>query len=71
MMQAMSAGGPGGMGGPPPGFGPPPGMRITRRMPMPMMMDDDDDDEDGIPPEILDLIRMTSMMQSRSMGGSM
>lgn len=64
-------GGPGGMGGPPPGFGPPPGMVIRRRISMPMIMDDDDDEDDGIPPEILDLIRMTSMMQSRSMGGPM
>jgi hypothetical protein len=66
----MSAGGPGGGMGPPPGFGPPPGMMIRRRISMPMpIIDDDDDDDDGIPPEILDLIKMTSMMQSRSMGG--
>ena len=58
------------MGGPPPGFGPPPGMTIRRRISMPMpIIDDDDDDEEGIPPEILELIKMTSMMQSRSMGG--
>ena len=46
-------------------------MVIRRRisLPMPMFDDDDDDDDDGIPPEILDMIRMTSMMQSRSMGG--
>jgi hypothetical protein len=57
---------------PPPGFGPPPGfpgappgmvMRTT------VMIDDEEDDDEGIPPEILDLIRMTSMMQARSMGG--
>ena len=48
----------------------PPGMVIRRRISMPMpIIDDDDDDEDGIPPEILELIKMTSMMQSRSMGG--
>lgn len=34
--------------------GPPPGMLGAQ--------DDDDDDEDGIPPEILDMIRMTGMM---------
>ena len=42
---------------------------IIRKMPMPII-DTDDEDDDGIPPEILDLIRMTSMMQSRSIGGS-
>lgn len=58
--------------GPPPGFGsgPPPGMVIRKRISIPLpMFEDDDDDDDGIPPEILDLIRMTSMMSSRSMGG--
>jgi hypothetical protein len=74
MMQSMAAGGPPpGFGGPPPGFGGPPGMVIRRRISMPMPMfedhDDDDDDDSGIPPEILDLIKMTSMMNSRSMGG--
>ena len=67
MMAAMlndMAGGPPGMGGAPPG------MVIRKRVSMPMpLFDDDDDDDDGIPPEILDLIRMTSMMNSRSMGG--
>lgn len=66
MMASMAA------GGGPPGFGPPPGMVIRRRISMPMpMIDDDDDDDEGIPPEIMDLIRMTSMMNSRSMGGPM
>jgi len=36
------------------GGGPPPGMV--------MMADDDDGDDEGIPPEILDMIRMTEMM---------
>ena len=57
--------------GPPPGLADgPPGMVIRRRVSMPMpIFEDDDEDDDGIPPEILDLIRMTSMMTSRSMGG--
>lgn len=37
-------------------IGPPPGL----------IMADDDEDEDSIPPEILDMIRMTEMMASRS-----
>ena len=36
--------------------GPPPGLH----------KDDDDDDEGGIPQEVLDMIRMTEMMSSRS-----
>lgn len=40
------------------------------RAPIPMLEDDDDDD-DGIPPEILDLIRMTSTLSQRSNSISM
>ena len=57
--------------GPPPGIrissgpigGAPPGM-IRIGGPPPHIDDDDDDDDhkDGIPPEILDLIRMTEML---------
>jgi len=47
----------GGIGGPPPG--------------MMMMAEDDDQDDDGVPPEILDMIRMTEMMASRSGFGGM
>lgn len=44
----------GGIGGPPPG----------------LMGDDDDDDDQGVPPEILDMIRMTEMMaRGGSIGG--
>ena len=39
------------------GIGPPPGMLGAQ---------DDDDDDEGVPPEILDMIRMTEMMASRS-----
>ena len=56
--------GPGGgtirISGGPGGLGPPPGSL------------DDDDDEDGIPPEILDMIRATEMMAANSgFGGGM
>ena len=65
MMSGMAAGPPPGIrisGGP--GRGAPPGM-IRIGGPPPPMDDDDDDDDDkhgGIPPEILDLIRMTEML---------
>ena len=67
MMADMAKGGPPGMKGAPPGTYV--SRKISIPMPMPIFGDDDDDDDDGIPPEILDLIRMTSMMNSRSMGG--
>ena len=40
---------------------------MPSRIPPPIIMDDDDDDdEDGIPPEIMDLIKMTSTLSQRS-----
>ena len=56
--------------GPPPGIrisagppgGAPPGMIRIGGPPPPLIDDDDDDDKDGIPPEIMDLIRMTEML---------
>jgi len=46
--------------------------RIVVRKRIPFDEDDDhkdDHEEDGIPPEILDMIRMTEMMQNRARGG--
>lgn len=57
--------------GPPPGIritsgppgGAPPGMIRIGGPPPPIEDEDDDDDhKDGIPPEIMDLIRMTEML---------